>query len=654
MIELAQLDKSDLSSALRRIVEVDAMTIGAERVSYWDIAPDHSQIVCRTLFLRTPHSFDQGAVLRACDFPAYFEAMLSRRTIVADDASTHPSTAEFAEVYFRPNGITSMLDVPVWRRGRLVGVLCHEHVGVPRAWRPEEQDFALGVANMISVALEATAHRHAEEGYSMLTHAVEDVLRDWNIATGEVQFSDAIVSRFAYSLENVTPTIGWWLDCVHPLDRNRVSDAVQRKLASTETHYTDQYRFVCGDARIATVIDRGYIARDVHGCPTRMIGSMVDISERVVMQQRLAVSERLASLGALAAGVAHEVNNPLTYIMANLASALENVRNPELDRDVLCEMLTEALEGAQRVRGVVRDLRALSRPPEEKIESIDVREVIESSIKVARNEIRHRAELVRDLEAVPHVAVDADRLGQVILNLLINAAHAIPEGNIDQHRIRVSTRTENDTVVIEVADTGPGVPVELRRRIFEPFFTTKEVSSGTGLGLSICHSIISSLGGEIEAATAPEGGCLMRVVLPVATRTTIDPSRSEVPEVSRRKILLVDDDADVRKVLCRMLEPMHEVVVVDSGHAALEHILGGETFDVILCDLRMPRMTGMELYDRLREILPAEAQRMIFMTGGASSARATRLVQSSHLIVLDKPVELTALARALHSIAPRR
>ncbi len=654
LIELARLDKSDLSSALRRIVAVDATTLDVERVSYWELAPDHTQITCRTLHRRTPHSFESGATLGAHDFPAYFEAMLSCRTIVAHDAWTHPHTAEFTDVYFRPNGITSMLDVPVWRRGQLVGVVCHEHVGMPRVWAPEEQEFALGVANMISVALEATGRRHAEEGYAMVTHAIQDVLWDWNIDTGELQFSDSITSRFAYNEQSVTPTIGWWLERIHPLDRIRVRDALHRLLASTETHYAEQYRFVCGDGRVATVIDRGFIARDEHACPRRMVGSMVDISERMAMQERLAQSERMASIGSLAAGVAHEVNNPLTYIMSNLECAIASVRDPDLDRDALAEMLAEALEGAHRVRGVVRDLKDLSRPAACDVERVDVREVIEASIKLARNELRHRAQLVRELHDVPPVAIDARRFGQVILNLLINAAQAIPEGDVDQHRIRVSTRTENDRVIIEVADTGPGVPPELRSRIFEPFFTTKQVGSGTGLGLSICRSIISGAGGDLGTYIAPEGGCLMRITLPVPiTRTPIEPLPTEVPEVTPRKILLVDDDARVRKALCRMLEPKHEVVVVDSGHAALEHILGGETFDVILCDLLMPRMTGMELYDRLREIFPVAADRMVFMTGGASSERATRFVQSTSHIVLDKPVEAAALARALHSIAPR-
>jgi GAF domain-containing protein len=155
LTQLAQTDKPDLAAALRQILSVDATTMSVARVSYWELAPDHSKITCSVLYEHPAARFSSGGELRAVDFPGYFRALLQSKAIVADDAWTDPRTCEFADVYFRPHDIRSMLDVPVWRRGKLAGVVCHEHVGGDRAWTDDEQAFAVGIGNLVSIALEA-------------------------------------------------------------------------------------------------------------------------------------------------------------------------------------------------------------------------------------------------------------------------------------------------------------------------------------------------------------------------------------------------------------------------------------------------------------------------------------------------------------------
>jgi PAS domain S-box-containing protein len=249
-----------------------------------------------------------------------------------------------------------------------------------------------------------------------------------------------------------------------------------------------------------------------------------DISDRRAMQSRLALADRMATVGTVAAGVAHEVNNPLTYVLLNLDRIETNLRHVTGDPDKMASLriaVEQARDGAQRVRNIIADLRSFSTSPEESARSVDVRTVMSSAISIAIRDIREKATLEQCFDEVPSVLANEGKLGQVFLNLLVNAAQAIPEGAPDANQIRVTTRRDGgDRVLVEVADTGRGMPPDVLRRVFDPFFTTKPIGKGTGLGLSICHKIITSLGGEIEARGACFG-CICRRDDTKTTRTCI-------------------------------------------------------------------------------------------------------------------------------------
>jgi PAS domain S-box-containing protein len=282
------------------------------------------------------------------------------------------------------------------------------------------------------------------------------------------------------------------------------------------------------DARFGTRVYQCRIdpLRDRTGAITGTIGVALDITERKVMEAKLIQAERLASMGTLAAGVAHEINNPLTYVMANIGFVSERLYKLISDRpsqaltqqlQELGTALYEAQEGAIRVRQIVRDLKILARGDEERFGAIDVRQVIESSIGMVSNQIRAKAELVKDLGEIPMVEASESRLGQVFLNLLVNAAQAIKDDDAAANQIRIATRTDEvGRAVVTVSDTGAGILPGVMGRIFDPFFTTKPVGVGTGLGLFICHGIVKALGGEIAAESAPGQGTTFRVVLPAA------------------------------------------------------------------------------------------------------------------------------------------
>ena len=375
-----------------------------------------------------------------------------------------------------------------------------------------------------------------------------------------------------------------------------------------------------------------------------------DLTERAKLQAQLMVSDRLASVGTLAAGVAHEMNNPLASVLANLDLATREVA--ELRRihgglEDLTEELADARESADRVRNVVRDLKLFSRVEEPCSGPCDVRKVMESSLRMAWNEIRHRARLVKDFGKTPPVEANDSRLGQVFLNLIVNAAQALPEGHAEANEIRVRTEVDGAGVIIEISDTGPGIPLEVQRRLFTPFFTTTPVGVGTGLGLSICQRILTAMGGRIDISSPPGGGTVARVWVPAARLDdTGEHARAaaQPPDPARRgRVLVIDDEVLIGSVVRRALSRHHDVTVLTSAGDALARLRAGERFDVILCDLMMPEMTGMEFFEELSRSHPDVAARVIFLTGGAFTPRARAFLDGVENQRLDKPFDNQSL-----------
>ncbi|HZI11761.1 MAG TPA: ATP-binding protein [Myxococcus sp.] len=265
------------------------------------------------------------------------------------------------------------------------------------------------------------------------------------------------------------------------------------------------------------------------------------------LEQQLIQADRLAALGTLAAGVAHEVNNPLSYVSANLSFLSESLASVQralsgeagpLDAAHVARLLSEcatalseAREGASRIHHVVGDLKTFARGQEPEGGLADVRRALESSLNLVMARLRQRVRVNRHLEAVPLIRGNEARLGQVFLNLLINASQAIDASASEQHQVDVHLREQQPWVVIEIQDTGQGIPPDMLKLIFDPFFTTKPVGVGTGLGLSICHGIVTSMGGEITVESTVGQGTCFRVKLPIPAEGSVaeGPTRLEAP-----------------------------------------------------------------------------------------------------------------------------
>jgi signal transduction histidine kinase/ActR/RegA family two-component response regulator len=372
-----------------------------------------------------------------------------------------------------------------------------------------------------------------------------------------------------------------------------------------------------------------------------------------VMEARLQVSDRMASLGTLAAGVGHEINNPLSYVLANLTVIADSFSavGPlgPLERADLEGAVKEAQHGAERVRQIVRDLKTFSRHgDDERRVSVDLRRVMKSALRMAQYELRYRARIVESFHATPTVSANEGRLGQVFLNLLVNAAHAVPEGDVDANEVRIRTFTRTDGfAVAEVEDTGMGISPDIARRVFDPFFTTKPQGAGTGLGLSICHSIVTSYGGEITFDSEVGRGTTFRVSLPPATVARKDPAAAatRVGGPSAR-ILIVDDEPFVGAALRRLLRE-HDVTVVSSALEAIEALSKGARYELILCDLMMREMSGMEFHAALERAMPEDVHRVIFMTGGAFTPEAKSFLERESIVHLEKPIEASQVRAIL-------
>jgi PAS domain S-box-containing protein len=451
-------------------------------------------------------------------------------------------------------------------------------------------------------------------------------------------------------------------DFLHPEDRERAATRIRRLLEKGGLDERAEYRSV-DDRGEEHTVEISSIPIEYQGGPA-VLAFARDVTERKRMEIKLLEADRLTALGVLSAGVAHEINNPLAYVLLNLEylkRELPKVGSDPSRIEALMVRVQDACHGADRVASIVRDLRTFARGEETARQPVSLETVIEAAVNIAYPEIRTRARLERRYQTVPAVDGNASRLEQVFLNLLLNASQAFTDdsGEAD-NLIRVSLHSEGEHVVAEVNDNGPGIAPELLGRIFDPFFTTKPVGVGTGLGLPICRGIVQTHGGEITVDSKPGQGATFTLSFPASKLSPIVPRKSDrsplestsMPARERGRVLVVDDETVVAHTLKVLLQGEHDLVVAQSGAEALE-LLGREqnaSYDAILCDLMMPGMTGMELFEVLRREHPLLATRVVFMTGGVSMLRVSEFLESVPNAKFEKPFDIAELRRTLHAL----
>ena len=603
---------------------------------------------------------------------SFFGDIDQLKSLLADGSvvnlSGHAELAQ-ASAALSGAGIQSALAVPVSYKDQLLGALFLASKTTPL----DDEDrmaFATGVASQIAQAVallrtfsaKAASERAAQETATTL-RAMMDSLADGVIvadSSGKFLYWNAVAEKLVrmgpvdtapeqwssqYGLflaDRVTPYPTEQMPLVRAIRGERVESAemfVRREDGSQGTWLS---------INAAPLID-------AEGQRRGGVSILRDVTAERAAQEQLMVSDRMASVGMLAAGVAHEINNPLAVVVGSLElglqdadEILERFGDVELVRELRSD-LEAARDAAERVRQITGDLRIFSRSEEDKSTSVDVRRVLESSVSMAQNEIRHRAKLVTNFGEVRRVEANESRLGQVFLNLVVNAAQAIPEGRVDENEIRITTREISDRVVVEVRDTGAGIPPEVLSQLFTPFVTTKPAGIGTGLGLAICQRIVTSYGGQIEVETEVGTGTVFRVLLPAASapEPEVTPQIPTARTTTRRgRVLAIDDDEGILKLVRRALYGEHDVLALTAASQALRRIEAGARFDVILCDLMMPRVTGMDMYNELSRIAPDQAERVVFLTAGAFTSGARAFFERTSNLRMEKPFSLASL-RAL-------
>jgi PAS domain S-box-containing protein len=373
--------------------------------------------------------------------------------------------------------------------------------------------------------------------------------------------------------------------------------------------------------------------RDADGTITGGALTYRDVSEHPRVEEQVLLADVLASMASLSGGIAHELNNPLAAVVVNLdviAADIDSLELPPEKRFEFEDMLADARHAAERVRLVVQDLRALSRTDESARDAVDVRQVLEASLRVAWNVIRHRARVVRDYQDVPPIDGNTGRLGQIFLNLILGATYAFPVGAVEKHELRLRTWRDGDRVVVELSDTGEGV---------------------RKADLALSRTLVVRMGGRVTAASEHGRGTTVRVELPIGApqKGAAPRPRPRTSPLSERRgrVLVVERDPMVARAVDRILSREHEVVVERSARSAAERIESGERFDVILCDLMMPEVTGAELHAELTKIDPDQANRMIFLTGGAFSPASQTFLERVTNLCFEKPCDIEELRAAV-------
>lgn len=409
-----------------------------------------------------------------------------------------------------------------------------------------------------------------------------------------------------------------------------------------------------------------------------------DVTERNSMRIQTLLSDKLATMGTLAAGIVHEINNPITWILSNLNFLKEHIKAlqdgidnlhtvtqrsnfnisvlqitnfmEELKNQFISfqEVINDSLQGGEQVQDIIHNLKGFARTDDEtEKDLVDIHEILNTAIKIATPEFKYRAKLEKNFaDNIPMLFSNKGKLHQVFLNLIMNAAQALSEDHERPNFLIISTQKTKNKVRVDITDTGSGISEENLTKIFEPFFTTKPLGIGTGLGLSICHQIIENLGGEIVVKSKLGEGSTFSVYLPV------DKARISLPQEPKKeesftpaRILIVDDEPSLLKTLRRILETQHSVTGAGSGQAALELLSYDlDRFDIIITDLNMPDVSGIDIYRFLESKNRGLEHRLIFMTAGASTPDNQTFLSQIKNACIEKPFRREELLKLIEHV----
>ncbi len=481
--------------------------------------------------------------------------------------------------------------------------------------------------------------------FQLVASATSDAIWDWDYAAGTLWWSDSFYTLFGYDRTDFPSTLGAWADAIHPDDRERVAASLERARLEGQECWQEEYRFRRRDGTYATVIDRGRAVRDDAGKPHRMVGGMSDITEQVRLQKNHLLTQRLESIGTLAGGIAHDLNNTLAPII--LAAELLRLHHPPPE---LLRLVDTIENSARRSSDLVRQVLTFARGAEGHRVPTHVLPIIRETANFARETFPQNIQIQDDLPPKRWtILADATQLNQIFRNLALNARDAMPEGGrvtfkAAELEFDAALATKHPGakpgphVVLSVSDTGTGIPPQHIDHIFEPFFTTKEVGKGTGLGLSIVHAIVREHDGFITVQSSP-GGTTFHIHLPVAPDLEALVLDEPVPPVrgDNHTILVIDDEPGLRAIVSQILEchGYQAILAVDGAEGVALYAQNQATISLVLTDMAMPVMDGTATISALLRINPRLP--IIAMSGHDPDGRFSRKIKNEVCCFLPKP-----------------
>ena len=507
-----------------------------------------------------------------------------------------------------------------------------------------------------------------EERFQRIARATNDVIWDWDFAADTLWWNEGLLTLFGHDPARLDPGPAAWASLIHPEDRDWVLQSFQKALDDGDEQWSQEYRFLRADGSAAAVIDRGFVMRDAQGKATRAIGSLIDISERRALDERLRQSQKLEAIGQLTGGVAHDFNNLLTVILGNAELLREQLSTqPQLAR--LAEMTANA---AERGAELTNRLLAFARQQALQPQAVDVNTLIAGIGGLLRRTLSESITI--EFLPAPELwttEVDPGQLESALLNIVLNARDAMVDGgsltietanatlDADYAAQQPEVRP-GDYVLVSVSDTGAGMPTEVAARAFEPFFTTKDVGKGSGLGLSMVYGFVKQSGGHARLYSEPGEGTTVKLYFPRAgVPTAMAPPEEAATRTAggNEHILIVEDDPLVRAHLEAQLRALgYRVSAAEHGPAALRYLRDTPDVDLLLTDIVMPGcMNGREVAEAALHLRPR--LKVLFTSGYTDNAIAHhgRLDPGVHL--LNKPYRRQELAdkvrRALDGTLPR-
>jgi PAS domain S-box-containing protein len=521
---------------------------------------------------------------------------------------------------------------------------------------------------MVGVGRDVTERRRveralsaSEERYRLVSRATNDLVYDWDMVAGTLSWNDALTTAFRHPAHTVREDLAWWEEQVHPDDRARVLASLTGAMQAGGETWGGEYRFRRGTGDYAFVLDRGRFQRDASGRPVRMVGVMVDLTDRRQLEEQLRQAQKMEAVGQLAGGMAHDFNNIMTAVQLHAEFLLEALHPSDPRR----RDAEEVARAVSRAAGLTRQLLAFSRKQLLSPRFLDLNETVRETVKMLRRLIGEHIAISTSLAPdLWRVHADAGQLEQVLLNLALNARDAMPQGG------RLAIATENlvigdersacmkalapgDYVRLSVKDTGIGMDAATRARVFEPFFTTKRVGEGTGLGLAMVYGIVKQSGGSIWVESTPGEGATFHICLPraqddVATRDT-GPALVAAAR-GAETVLLVEDEEAVRGLARRVLQRQgYRVLEARNGREALAVADAHEgEIHLLLTDAVMPELGGLELVDVLRARRPG--LRVLVVSGYTSDDAERRGGSAAGIAFLQKPFTMHQLASVVRAV----